>query len=247
MKVHNILVTRELSDEQLLYAENLGLNVIVEPAIRFKFRDNWSSVVSVIESAQNPVFAFTSRNGVEGLRRLMDQGYKPPSNAVYYAVGEKTAEALSEIGFQAVVPEVQYGEVLGRKIAGDIELTNLSEVMVLHFCGNRRREEMRQVLESSDITVKDIVVYETKLNRINPDLKDVEGILFYSPSAVEAFRKSGGFMNSDLPELFAIGRTTGQELSIESGQNVHISPEPNTSQFLKFTARMLNEISSGQS
>jgi uroporphyrinogen-III synthase len=241
-KRHKILVTRELTDEQMQIADDLGLDVTVEPAIRFEFRKKWSSVVSSIEKAESPIFAFTSQNGVKALQILLAQGYKIPGNVVFYAVGEKTAHALQELGYTAVVPEMSYGEQLGEKIASDLKQSGLKNATVFHFCGNRRREEMRQVLEESGINIKDLVVYETILNPMNLEGTDADGILFYSPSAVEAFRKSGGFLEDKLPELFAIGHTTAQELSIESGRNVHVSPNTNTEDFLAFTSRVLGEI-----
>jgi uroporphyrinogen-III synthase len=238
---HTILVTRELSDEQLILAEELSLRVIVEPAIRFDFRHEWYTVTEALESATHPVFAFTSQNGVEGLRRLLQSGYTLPEGVICYAVGGKTAEALASIGIEALVPDLHYGEHLGQKIVEDLGSARLADVAVFHFCGNRRREEMRQVLENSGVEVKDIVVYKTLLNQMPINLEGVEGVLFYSPSAVEAFRKSGGFKTDPLPELFAIGETTGQELSIESGRHIHISPMPDTEQFLKFVKRILSE------
>ncbi len=241
-KRHKILVTRELTNNQLQLADDLGLEVTVEPAIRFEFRKDWSSIVNSIEDARSPIFAFTSQNGVKALQQLLEQGYTPPKGVVFYAVGEKTASVLQELGFAAVVPELNYGEHLGEKIAADLMHSGLKDVTVFHFCGNRRREEMRHVLEKSDVDVKDLVVYDTILNRMNIDDIDVEGVLFYSPSAVEAFRKSGGFRSERLPELFAIGHTTAQELSIESGRNVHISPKTNTEDFLTFTAMVLNDL-----
>ena len=239
---HKILITRELTDEQLQFADDLGLDVTVEPAIRFEFRKKWSSVVNSIEGAESPIFAFTSQNGVNALEKLMEQGYTPPVNVVFYAVGEKTASALQELGYTAIVPELSYGEQLGEKIAADLKQSGLMDASVFHFCGNRRREELRQTLEKSDINIKDLVVYKTIINQMNINGDDAEAVLFYSPSAVEAFRKSGGFRDGNLPELFAIGHTTAQELSIESGRNVHVSPNTNTEDFLAFTSRVLSEI-----
>ena len=239
---HKILITRELTDEQLQFADDLGLDVTVEPAIRFEFRKKWSSVVNSIEGAESPIFAFTSQNGVDALKKLMEQGYTLPVNVVFYAVGEKTASALQELGYTAIVPELSYGEQLGEKIAADLKQSGLKDATVFHFCGNRRREELRQTLEKSDINIKDLVVYKTIINQMNINGNDAEAVLFYSPSAVEAFRKSGGFRDGNLPELFAIGHTTAQELSIESGRNVHVSPNTNTEDFLAFTSRVLSEI-----
>ncbi len=240
-KRHKILVTRELSEQQLQLANDVGLDVIVDPAIRFEFRKEWSSIVRSIEEAKAPIFAFTSQNGVMGLQKLMEHGYTPPDGVVFYAVGEKTASALQSLGFAAVVPELSYGEHLGEMIAADLAKTGLNDATLFHFCGNRRREEMRQTLEKHDVDVKDLVVYDTILNRMSMNGEEVQGVLFYSPSAVEAYRKSGGFRSDKKPELFAIGHTTAQELSIESGRNVHISPKTNTEDFLKFTAKVLNE------
>src|SRR6056297_201610 len=239
---HKILITRELTDEQLQFADDLGLDVTVEPAIRFEFRKKWSSVVNSIEGAESPIFAFTSQNGVNALEKLMEQGYTPPVNVVFYAVGEKTASALQELGYTAIVPELSYGEQLGEKIAADLKQSGLMDATVFHFCGNRRREELRQTLEKSDIDIKDLVVYKTIIKQMNINGNDAEAVLFYSPSAVEAFRKSGGFRDGNLPELFAIGHTTAQELSIESGRNVHVSPNTITEDFLAFTSRVLGEI-----
>jgi len=241
---HKILITRELTDEQLQFADDLGLDVTVEPAIRFEFRKKWSSVVNSIEGAKSPIFAFTSQNGVNALEKLMEQGYTPPANVVFYAVGEKTASALQELGYTAIVPELSYGEQLGEKIAADLKQSGLMDASVFHFCGNRRREELRQTLEKSDINIKDLVVYKTIINQMTINGNDAEAVLFYSPSAVEAFRKSGGFRDGNLPELFAVGHTTAQELSIESGRNVHVSPNTNTEDFLAFTSRVLSEIKS---
>ena len=239
---HKILITRELTDEQLQFADDLGLDVTVEPAIRFEFRKKWSSVVNSIEGAKSPIFAFTSQNGVNALEKLMEQGYTPPANVVFYAVGEKTASALQELGYTAIVPELSYGEKLGEKIAADLKQSGLMDASVFHFCGNRQREELRQTLEKSDIDIKDLVVYKRIIKQMNINGNDAEAVLFYSPSAVEAFRKSGGFRDGNLPELFAIGHTTAQELSIESGRNVHVSPNTNTEDFLAFTSRVLSEI-----
>lgn len=238
---HKILVTRELSDEQLSMAARMGLDVTIEPAIRFEFRNDWNTVRKAISSAGSPLFAFTSQNGVKGFEKLLNTGYRLPEGSVFYAVGGKTSGALRELGYHALTPELHYGENLGQKIVEDVRQTGMKGLTVFHFCGNRRREEMRQVLESSGVDVRDLVVYKTILNRMNLEKSKPDGVLFYSPSAVEAYRNSGGFRQARKPELFAIGQTTARELSIESGRHVHVSPKPDTDEFLKFVAQVLDE------
>ena len=238
----NILVTRELSDEQIQLAEVLGLNVVIEPAIRIEFRSDWFTVDTILRNTEIPVFAFTSQNGVEAFDHYRQSGAEIPENVPVYAVGKKTAEALEKIGLKAESPNQQDGAGLAQKLVEDFSKDpEMKSAKVLHFCGDKRRDEFRQFLQDADIHVRDVVVYKTILKNMNIPQTPVDGLLFYSPSAVQAFRSSGGFLNKQLPELFAIGSTTAEELSIETGKHVHISPEPNTETLLEFVAQVLNE------
>ena len=239
----NILVTRELTDHQIALAGKLGLSLTIEPAIEIEYRDDCYALDTILKALEKPVFAFTSRHGVEAFFRLRSTGTQFPENTPVYAVGNKTAEALQQIGMEAIVAEQQDGTGLAKKITDDfLANESLKKATVLHFCGDKRRDEFRQFLESSEIKVRDMVVYKTLLKTMNlPDIMLFDALLFYSPSAVTSFRESGGFINKNLPELFAIGNTTAEELSIESGRHVHISPQPDTGIFLKFVSKILNE------
>ena len=238
------MVTRELTDEQHSLARDLGLDPFSEPAISIEYRSNWLSVQSAVEKANPAIFAFTSQNGVKAFDQFRQAGVTFPDDSPIYAVGGKTADALHEIGFENVsIPKHQDGVGLAHLIINDVLKTpGLKNVTVLHFCGDKRRDELRHYLTESEIDIKDIVVYATKLNQMKLPSEPVNGILFYSPSSVQAFRQSGGFQKyNNQPELFAIGPTTAEELSIESGRHVHISPEPDTEVFLRFVARVLRE------
>lgn len=241
-KHHNILVTRELSDDQKSFARKLGLHVTVEPAIDIRFRNDWLTVNSSVNSAEYPVFVFTSQNGVRAFLEFVKAGLDIPENPLIYSVGNKTSELLKENGFFSLVPNEQNGAALARLILEDLQSGRLpGSVTILHFCGNRRRDELRQLLTEADVDVKDIVVYKTVLNQMSLSSKKPEGILFFSPSAVQAFRQSGGFRNKPASKLFAIGPTTAEELSIEAGGHVFVSPEPDTEIFLNFVATVLAE------
>lgn len=241
----HILITRELSDDQLSLAGKLGLRVTMKPAISIEFSQDWTTVQNAIDRANESIFVFTSQNGVKAIEQFKQAGINVPDDVPVYAVGSKTKKALRNIGFMNVkTPKQQNSVGLAHLIIDDILNTpKLKNAEVIHFCGDKRRDEFRHYLTESEIMIKDLVVYKTTLNHMN--LKDrhaFDGILFYSPSAVQAFRQSGGFRENtdeDLPELFAIGSTTAEELSIESGQHVHISPEPDTKVFLRLVARVL--------
>ncbi len=255
---HQILVTRPLTPEQIRFANTLNLSVNVEPAIEIRYRENWDDIQHLMKSPESSILAFTSQSGVEAFRRtLLKTGESNPNpesgtatesefdsgfGRQAYAVGDKTAEALIKIGYVPITPEQHDGTSLAKLIRDHFTAEpDGTKKTVLHFCGNRRRDEFRQFLEGSEIQVRDVVVYQTVLKQMNLDLEGIEAILFYSPSAVQAFRNSGGFNYDSLPELFAIGQTTGRELSIESGKPVHISPKANTKTFLTYVSQILSE------
>lgn len=241
-RTHNILVTRELSDEQQALAENLHLKVWVESAIEIRFRSHWSAVRDAVENTENPLFVFTSQNGVKAFHQFLKAGIEIPAAVPVFAVGGKTAKALKEAGIQPRVPEKQDGTGLAEFLAETLKSEELTP-QILHFCGDKRRDELRQILSQHGFSVKDIVVYQTVLKQMKLPAQPVEAILFYSPSAVHAFRNSGGFEQDDIPELFAIGETTARELSMVSGRHVHISPEPATKSLLRFVSQFLNSES----
>lgn len=238
----DIFVTRELTDGQIKYAEDLGLNIVIEPAIEIEFREDWFAIEMTFKASDQPTMAFTSQNGVKALEFFQSTGGEIPEKATFYAVAKKTAEALEELGFEAIVPEQQDAVGLAKKIVEDFAKKNgKKKSTILHFCGDKRRDEFRQHLNDENIHVRDMVVYNTILKNMRLPNHQTDGIVFYSPSAVHAFRDSGGFLNKNLPELFAIGETTAEELSIETGRHVYVSPEPDTEVLLKHIADVLKK------
>ncbi|MEX2435799.1 MAG: uroporphyrinogen-III synthase, partial [Balneolaceae bacterium] len=100
---HNILITKELSSDQRKLTESLGLHVVERPAIDIKFRNNWASFELILKKTDDPVFVFTSRNGVLGFDKFMKAaGTTYPANIPVYAVGSKTAEAVRELDFKNI-------------------------------------------------------------------------------------------------------------------------------------------------
>jgi uroporphyrinogen-III synthase len=284
----NILVTRPLTEEQLEYARRLGLNPLVVPALRVEFPSAWNKVMRKLDQYPGALWVFTSQNGVEALGKLQGERYKEQSagrrvqgagyrekgargreqNAVnrlreipdIYAVGEKTAEALEELGIDAQFPEQQDALGLAKLITDRVNKVRYnkteslqskspgsaaphagqaSKPVILHWCGNRRRDELGRELKEAGFEYIDLEVYQTELNAITLPGEKPDAILFFSPSAVEAFRLNNGFKGT-LPELFAIGNTTGEALSLESGQNVHIPAVPSTEALLELVAGILS-------
>lgn len=230
-----ILVTRPLTGEQISYANGLGLEPLVAPALRVEFPDNRDKILKKIDRHPDAFWVFTSQNGVEALNRIQESEFKIRDIPDVYAVGEKTGRVLSKQGIQAKIPEQQDASGLALLIIKDIKKENRP---IVHWCGNQSRPELKKRLEQAGIELINLEVYETFLNEIKLPDEPIEAILFYSPSAVEAFRLSDGFKRK-LPELFAIGNTTGEALSLESGKNVQIPSKPSTESLLKLVANIL--------
>lgn len=266
--LNNILVTSSLTVRQQEYAQELGLNPWVVPALRVEFPHNWKKIVKKLALYPEAIWVFTSRNAVEGLKRMQDSefGTQSPGSVDWnlkskiqgkggqeqverskkknmdterkrsvFAVGVKTAEALEKLNFTVVKPDRQSAEGLASLIEKHFET---DKPVVLHWCGNRRRDQLGDQLENAGFKYVDMEVYQTELNTIPWPERVPDAILFFSPSGVEAFRQSDGFKRT-LPELFAIGNTTGEALSLESGKNVHIPTEPSTEALLELTSEIL--------
>ena len=107
---------------------------------------------------------------------------------------------------------------LGELIAGEAIATEVN-----FFCGDRRRDELPGILRNNDIEVNEIVVYHTIATPhiIN---KAYEGILFFSPSAVDSFFSVNKVAPHSL--MFAIGRTTATSIKKYSDNKIIVANEP---------------------
>ena len=95
------------------------------------------------------------------------------------------------------------------KELADIIAKNSNSDKVVFFCGDHRRDELSAILREKNIEVNEIVVYKTRLvpHKIE---KKYDGILFFSPSAVQSFFEKNKL--DDQTILFAIGNTTANEI-----------------------------------
>jgi uroporphyrinogen-III synthase len=231
----HILVTRPLTEEQVSYAQVLGLEPLVVPALKVEFLLSSDKILKKIDRHPDTIWVFTSKNAVEALNRIQESEVRMRDIPEVYAVGEKTGEALSKLGIEAKIPQQQDASGLVVLIENHYKT---DKPAVIHWCGNRTRPELKKGLKEAGFEFISLEVYETQLKEIKLPDEPIEAILFYSPSAVEAFRLSDGFKR-ELPELFAIGNTTGEALSLESGKHVYIPEEPATETLLKLVANIL--------
>jgi uroporphyrinogen-III synthase len=167
-------------------------------------------------STEQAAVVFTSMNAVESVTGMLD-GFIPTWRI--YCIGFKTKELItSYFGADAIAGTADNASELADTI---IEHEEYDEI--IFFCGNQRRDALPRKLRKLDIDVNEIVVYETITVHHTVD-KKYDGILFFSPSAVESFFKKNVLPKSTV--VFAIGNTTAETVHKRCPNKILISDQP---------------------
>ncbi|QLE01242.1 uroporphyrinogen-III synthase [Galbibacter sp. BG1] len=180
-----ILSTKKLTPDQKKLLQTADINCIDENFIEIKPITFESSVE--IENA-----IFTSKNAVKS---ILDHNITIKN---CFCVGDKTEALLKENGF-SVVEKAYQAKALAERI-----VENHSDKDFTLFCGNIRREELPKLLGKNQIKLEEIEVYKTKLTSKNM-IRTFDGVLFFSPSAVESYAQRNLFEDTT---VFCLGKTT---------------------------------------
>lgn len=157
---------------------------------------------------------FTSQNAVQSI--LQHPKCEDLKSKDVFSIGMKTKDLLTENGFN-VVAYTGYAADLAEIIS-----LIYSEETFTFFSGNLRRDVLPNTLKENGITFNEIEVYETKITS-KKVTKKVDGILFFSPSAVESYFK----MNTIKDETcFCIGETTAEALENKKVKTIVIADKP---------------------
>lgn len=159
-------------------------------------------------STQTHTVVFTSMNAVEAVAAQISQA----PNWQMYSIGNTTRNLIEEKwGSERLIATADNAQQLGQRLIDD-GVRN-----VVFFCGNIRRDELPNKIRSEGGTMEEVVVYETE--ELPEKLtKDYDGILFFSPSAVQAFYQQNQPAKHTM--LFAIGKTTAEALRQHKARNI---------------------------
>ncbi len=229
---YSILSTRPL--QETLIAEATGTGIRVD-ALSFIETEPIRTIETIqeIEQAylQSVTVVFTSLNAVEAVAALQE-GQQP--DWYIYCTGTSTRQRVEKyFGKKAIAGSAGKAAELAERILADEGTDH-----VLFFCGDQRRDELPVMLRSHGIEVEEIRVYQTIAvpQRIS---RHYDGILFFSPSAVESF-----FSNNRLPgetTLFAIGPTTAEAIRKYSHNKTIISDQPGKDYLLQQAIRYFHQ------
>ena len=201
-----ILSTKTLSKIQKQELVNANFNVLEANFIAtqnqsFELKDIFDNLI------------ITSQNAAQSI--LLHSKCEELKTKNVFCVGLKTKALLEENGFNVIV-YVDYASDL----AEIITLIYSSESYTF-FSGNLRKETLPKALKEAKIKFNEIQVYETTLTP-QKIKTTVDGILFFSPSAVESYLKD----NKIKAEIcFCIGNTTAESLE-KVTKNIIVADQP---------------------
>ena len=210
-----LIVTKNIS---LSFKERLlqqGYSVVDIPLIEIK-----PILFELKEVDQNVIF--TSQSAVHILLQKQQANQGLLQDKKYFCVGEKVKSLLEKNG-QKVVKMSQNASELAHSL-----VMNHKNEQFSFFCGTRRMDDLELVFAKNEMKLNIIPIYDTLLTPHKIKL-DVDGILFYSPSAVESF-----FIKNKWPKNtygFCIGKTTANALK-KYTDRFYVASQPKESALL---------------
>lgn len=161
----------------------------------------------------NEFVIFTSKNAVKSV--LKSDFSNSSKLKKIFCVGQKTKQFLEKKNF--IVQEcVNYAEDLGSEIVKKYPNSSFT-----FFSGNIRKNTLPDLLNENNIKWNEVKVYETSL-KPKKIKTEIDGILFFSPSAVESYLTKNKLESQT---CFCIGNTTAKALKNKT-KNIKIAAQP---------------------
>ena len=205
----SILSTKTLSDEQRQAFIDADFDLLEQDFIEIK--NNLFELDKI-----NTNLIFSSQNAVLSL--MEQSGWEILKTKTVFCVGIKTKDLLELNGFKVDV-YMDYASELA-----EIITLIYNKESYTFLSGNLRMETLPSALKSAGITFNEIEVYQTTLAPFKiSDQENFDGILFFSPSAVESYLTN----NKIKKEIcFCIGTTTAKALELNKVKNIIIAETP---------------------
>ena len=208
-----LLCTKQLSKSQKEVFTTPNFEIVYKSFIQTK-------AISFKINKTNDYLLFTSKNAIKSI--VKSEYYPAISTVKCFCVGIKTKKYLEKKGFK-VVAFKNYASELGELIKTDYALNSFT-----FFSGNLRKETLPEIFKSNTIEFEEIKTYETVLSP-KKIKKQTNGILFFSPSAVESYCLKNNIENQI---CFCIGTTTAKALENKT-KNIIIAPQQTVESVIK--------------
>ncbi len=208
------LSTKVLNADMVKYAASLGIQLDCVDLIETRILEFDANGLK--ESADSLVF--TSTNAVNGFYQI-EEARKYTTGKLVFSTSGKTKSSLNDLGI-IVDASAENAALLADLIVGNNKVKS-----VLHVCGNLRLDVLEKKMKAAGKTYRTLVVYETLPNKYSVKKGPYDAVLFYSPSAIEAFCNSSKLEKNIL--YCCIGETTADALrKKDEGLKVITTAEP---------------------
>ena len=226
MAKHKVLSTKKLEPSLVEKAKEAGIEIFEQEFI--SIRPIWSEgkFNEISRFFHKPYVAFTSANAVVNVNAYLHSHDAFPVPAwKFFCLSGKTKEAVlkSLVPMEDIVGEAENAASLAAKVLEQ----NVQEIVF--FCGNKRRDTLSNILEEAGVIVHEVVVYET-LETPQVSTESIDGILFFSPSAVQSFFSVNQLKKDTI--CFAIGQTTADSLADFTDNRIIVSEAPSQEMLL---------------
>ncbi len=211
-----ILSTKKISDALIRVAEASHICIDQVSFIETKevISPDLERRISAL-STQNVTVIFTSLNAVNAVGKMVQT---KPSWKIY-CIEPATKMVVERVfGKENIAGSAINADQLADKI-----LNANSAKEIVFFCGDKRRNVLREKLKKQGIRLEEIIVYQT-IEKPQTISITYDGILFFSPSAVQSFFLKNRINNKS--QLFAIGATTAEAARSFTQQLVIVSEIP---------------------
>ncbi|ACU63905.1 uroporphyrinogen-III synthase [Chitinophaga pinensis] len=224
-KRYRILSTRAVDPELVSSAAEQSVDIIPQAFIRTRPRVDDRLLQQVQQLLKEKVtVVFTSVNAVNAIQNLYFRIL--PADAVteqanmpgwdVYCLEGATKEALS----RTAIPHNITGTAANAAMLAQTIVRNEEKGPLVFFCGDRRRDELPDILRQRNIGLNEVIVYETTET---PAVTGAtyDGIFFLSPSAVQSFFSVNHLAQHTV--CFSIGPTTAAALEQHTNNKIIIS------------------------
>jgi uroporphyrinogen-III synthase len=217
MKMFRLLSTRKLSARLVQHALANGIDVINKEFITTRFCDDAGTVSEVRRIVHFPTtVVFSSKNAVKAVAAIVD--LSKSDWKIFCIDGATSNEVKKYFSDTRIIGTAKYA----KELASVIIASQIEEGLVF-FCGNKRLDELPQLLRTRGKEVKEVVVYD---NELTPEKisDNYDGVAFFSPSAVESFFSVNKLRENAI--CFSVGRTTSEAIKKFTSNTVITSDVP---------------------
>jgi uroporphyrinogen-III synthase len=210
-----ILSTKKLKEQVLDTATDAGIQIRDINFIKITEIVNPEKAKAIAQCREHVVF--TSANAVKGyLANMTQSGSEINGRHVFCLTGE-TLKTVMRLPHVETIVAAKDAASLARLI---VQQKGIEQVSFI--CGNKRRNELPDLLQNHKIAVEEIQVYTTIIHP-KPVTEEYDAVLFFSPSSAEAFFQTN-ILRKAIP-CFCIGHTTADEVKQFTNNRVIVAEQ----------------------